>query len=463
MKNLKLFFAVAFLTALYSCTNPDSYRTPDFSSVCKDVTPTKTVGDITSSSTATPQKYIDDDIIEAYVTSSDEGGNFYKSISFISTDKNLGFSMPIDDYNLYTKYEPGRKVYINLKDRYYFKQYGSTVIGSFYNGGTPDLGSTSDNSIGRISGIEYKDVITASCATKVNEADIIKKLSINDAKNDKYLNMLIEFDNVQFTDEFLGKNYYDANNQIGGATNNLIKDASGATVFLRASQYATFASEPIPSNSGKIIGVMTKYRNDYQFMIRTIKDVQLTNARILPPVNPDLVYTGSVSEPFETYAVGDKVFPKYINDQTVGNRYWAIKQFPTGSGNKFIEMSSFNGATSPGVVTKAYFMVPVDFTAANNFTFKKLIRFNKGVALKVYYVPSSNYTPNGTINVNSFVDITSSFNIVYPASGSSDGSFTSAGTYTIPPSLTGTGFFVFEYSGTSTITTTIQLDDITIN
>ncbi len=466
MKNLKIIVVCSFLTTLSSCTNPDSYRTPDFNGVCNDLTPTKTVSDITTSATATPKKYSEDDVIEAYVTSSDEGGNFYKSISFISTDGNLGFSMPIDDYNLYTKYEPGRKVYINMKDRYFVKEFGSTVIGSFYNGGTPDLQTPGDNGVGRISGVEYKDVITASCATKVNEGDIIKKLSIKDAKNDKYLNMLIEFDGVQFADEFLGKNYFNPDNQIGGATNNSIIDATGNSVILRASQYATFASEPIPDKRGKIIGVMTKYRSDYQFMIRTINDVQLTEERVSinsPLGGTDIQFNGTLSESFTAFNVGDKIFPKYVNDFTTGSRYWAIKQFPTGTGNKYIEMSAFNGAGKDGVPSKSYFFVPVDFTSANSFTFKKEIRFNTGEALKVYYVKSSDYSASGPIKLSTFVNITSAFSIVYPATGSSDNSFTTAGIYNIPSSLTGNGFFVFEYTGTTTVTTTIQIDDITIN
>ena len=84
MKNLKTIVFCAFLATLCSCTNPDSYRTPDFNGICNDLTVTKTVGDITSSSTATPKKYTEDDVIEAYVTSSDEGGNFYKSIYTLS-------------------------------------------------------------------------------------------------------------------------------------------------------------------------------------------------------------------------------------------------------------------------------------------------------------------------------------------------------------------------------------------
>lgn len=442
MKNLKLILAGAFLTALSSCTNPDSYRTPDFSNVCNDLTPTKTVADITTTTTATVEKYPDNDIIEAYVTSSDEGGNFYKSISFISTDGNLGFSMPIDDYNLYTKYEPGRKVYINMKDRYYFKQYGSTVIGSFYNGGTPDVGSTSDNSVGRISGIEYKDVITASCATKVNEADIIKKLSIKDAKNDKYLNMLIEFDNVQFTDEFLGKNYFDANNQIGGATNNLIKDASGSTVFLRVSSFATFASAPIPSNSGKIIGVMTKYRNDYQFMIRTINDVQLNTPRIVPFFE-------------ESFSAN---FPNWSKINVSGTQVWSLDT-TFGNPGSCAKMSGFaNGANN---LNEDWLISPVQNLSSLStatLTFETATKF-AGNPLTVLI--SKNYT--GTGNPNSATWTTLSGTLA-PVNGSSY-VWTGSGPVNIN-SYTGPGnntvYIAFKYTSTASASATWEVDNVKI-
>jgi hypothetical protein len=59
---------------------------------------------------------------------------------------------------------------------------------------------------------------------------------------------------------------------------------------------------------------------------------------------------------------------------------WQLKTF---SNNKYIEMSAFAGSGNPGVPSKVLFFVPVDFTAANTFTFKKEIRYNAGEALKV--------------------------------------------------------------------------------
>ena len=439
-----------------SCVNGDNYGTPDLSNDCVTIAKTKEVADITNISTATTVRYTtgeNTDYIEAYVTSSDEGGNFYKSISMMSLDGLKGFSMPVDNYNLYTEFEPGRKVSIKLdKNRYYNKQHGSTILGSSYNGG-----------VGRISGVEYKEVILRSCEN-VNENTIVKNLTIAAAKNDQYLNTLIEFDAVQFTDASLGKKYYDASlNSIGGATNHEISDQFGNKVIVRVSEFANFASSAVPSFNGKVRGVMTKYNSDYQFMIRTLKDVNLNNTRLDIDLNPPIggsaiVYDATLNEPFTSYTTtNQQIFPKYINDAAVGSRYWQRKTF---GGNTYIQMSSFGGTPE---ANRTLFIVPVDMTAANTLSFKTKDGFNNGNVLKVYY--TTNYIPGTQITNATLVDITSNFTI---ASGTASGyaaNFTNSGNYNIPVGVTGNGFFVFEYlgNGSGGATTTMQIDDIVIN
>jgi hypothetical protein len=456
MKNYKLIVTTIILATFSSCVNSDDYGVPNLSGECVTIAKTKEVSDITNIATATAVPYTTSetvvDYIEAYVTSSDEGGNFYKSISMMSLDGLKGFSMPVDNYNLYTEFEPGRKVTIKLdKNRFFNKQHGSTVIGSSYN-----------NGVGRISGVEYKNVILRSCVD-VEESTIVKNLTIAQAKNDQYLNMLIEFDAVQFTDASLGKKYYDASlNSLGGATNHEISDQFGNRVIVRVSEFATFASNAVPSKNGKIRGVMTKYNSDYQFMIRTLNDVDLTGDRLAIDLYPPLggtgiVYDATLNEPFTSYtATNQQVFPKYINDAAIGSKYWQVKTF---SSNKYIQMSSFGGTPE---ANRTLFIVPVNMTSANTLSFKTKDGFNNGAVLKVYY--TTNYVPGTQITSATLVDITSSFTI---ATGTTTGyatNFTNSGTYNIPASVTGNGFFVFEYVGNgSGTTTTMQIDDIVIN
>ena len=465
MKNLKLILTVGLLSVLVGCVNGDDYGSPDLSGECVDIAATKSVQDIAILANATAQEYTNADFIEAYVTSSDEGGNFYKSISLISLDGTKGFTMPVDAYNLYTKFEPGRKVTVNMQNRHFHfdDQIASLEIGSLYNNNTPEI--PSDDVVGRISGVEYENVINRSC-TKVDEEAFIKRMSITQAKNNQYINMLIEFDAVQFTDASLGKKYYDPSlNSFGGATNHEITDEFGNKIIVRVSEYATFAGNEIPSLNGKIRGVLTKYNNDFQFMVRTLNDVNLTQPRIavdfFPPiVGNAIVYNSTLNEPFTSYTTtNQRNFPKYINDAAVGSRYWERKVFGTPS-NTYIQMSSFGGTPE---ANRSLFIVPVNMTAANTLSFETKAGFANGNVLKVYY--TTNYVPGTQITSATLIDITSSFTISPGLPSGYPASFTPSGVYNIPAGVTGNGFFVFEYvgNGTSGPTTTMQLDNIVIN
>ena len=437
-----------------SCVTSDYYGDVENPLQTYELTPTKTVAQISASNTSsTPVQITTDEIIEAYVTSSDEKGNFYKSISFQdfkNTSPTItGFSVPINITTLYGKgFSPGRKVYINLKGLYVAKVYGATQIGGLYQG-----------TIGRIPENEWQNHLFPS-ATIVPESDLVREMNIETAFDDDNQNTLINLKPVQFEESSLNRTFYDVDSG-GGATNHtIVATTGGSGKILRISSFAPFSGNSVPSGSGTIKGVLTKYSSDFQFMIRYEDDIKLENERIIPPSNPlggtAQVFSGSLNENFTSYSVGTTAFPKYINDQTIGGRYWAIKNF---SSNNYIEMTSFGGG---GVTAKSYFMVPVDFTAASTFAFKKEARFYNGAVLKVFYVKSQDFTP-GFLNVKKFTDITSSFSISYPANGSSESSFNSAGSYDIPASLTGNGYFIFEYSGTPSLTTTMQIDDIIIN
>ena len=62
-----------------------------------------------------------------------------------------------------------------------------------------------------------------------------------------------------FSDSNVGMTYFDAANQIGGATNNTVIDNAGNSIVVRVSEFATFAGAKIPGFNGKIRGVLTKF------------------------------------------------------------------------------------------------------------------------------------------------------------------------------------------------------------
>lgn len=453
-----------FLGIFSSCINSDDYSTPENTLTTFDLTTTTTpeaVNALATIAAGTPTpilQYTADDIIEGFVTSSDEAGTFFKSISFQTLPLNgaapTGFSVQINVSTLYGKgFTPGRKVFIKLKGLYIGKVFGSLQIGSLYEG-----------SIGRISEFEWKNHLFPS-AIKVAESQLVRTLTIADAYTDANQNTLIELDLVQFADGSINRTYYDVDSG-GGATNHLLSSTTGGTQrIIRFSSFAPFTGKQVPKGSGKIRGVLSKFNTDFQFVVRYESDIKLADPRadVNPPiVGNNILYLGNFTENFESYTAGSATtgqnnFPKYVNDPVIGSKTWRVR---TASSNKYIEMSSFG---SPAESNRALFIVPIDMTAANTLSFQTRTGFYVGETLKVYY--STNYVPGGQISVATLVNITSNFTI--STASSATATFTNSGVYTIPATITGNGYFIFEYSGsgisTPALTTNMQIDNITVN
>ncbi|WP_035655292.1 DUF5689 domain-containing protein [Flavobacterium filum] len=441
-----------------SCVNDDDYEVPNLDCVGTTLQKNKEVADITA--TATVTQYLEDDVIEAYVTTSDEEGTFFKSISFQTLDGSRGFSVPVDVTSTFINFEPGRKVMIKLQNSYTDISNGGLRIGDIY------VNSSNVPSVGRIPEYKYKSVLNRTCNI-VPESQLVRTLTVNEAKQDANLNTLIELDGVQFVDAVIGKNYYEATQDLGGATNHLLTNNVGNTVIFRTSSFARFAGKPAQTGYGKVRGVMTKFGSDYQFVARYERDIQLTGERVeidfAPPiVGNNVTYLCSLNETFESYTAGSNTtgqndFPNFINDPFVGNAYWRCRSNGTPA-NKYIQMTAFSTAQN----VQTYFIVPVDFTCANSISFQTRASFNVGAVLKVYY--STDYQIGGVVNPANLVDITSNFAI--STSNSSTAAFTNSGVWNFPTSLTGNGVILFEYVGSAlsspALTTNMDIDNIVI-
>jgi hypothetical protein len=99
MKNqfLNLFFTLT-LFLLYGCN--DEATIPKLECNQPNFTVNQSTEKVRDASTATATKYLYDDTLEAYVVSSDEGGNFFKTISLqtlpTATNPAVGFSVSVD-------------------------------------------------------------------------------------------------------------------------------------------------------------------------------------------------------------------------------------------------------------------------------------------------------------------------------------------------------------------------------
>jgi hypothetical protein len=323
MKFQILIRVFCFVIAL-STTNcvKDEVAIPSLECTQPNLTVNRTVEDVRASSDAIVAQYKFDDIIEAYVVSSDEHGNFFKSISFqtLATAKQpaIGFSVPVDVSNTYIDYRLGNKVYLKLKDQYTDIFYGGLRIGNIF------VNSFNEGGVGRLSQNDYKKVLNASCTT-VSEAVLTKSIALSEAMNDKYLNTLVELSDVQFSVEAIGRHYYESANDVGGGTNWNLEDKLGNKLFFRTSSYADFASGIVPSGSGKVKGILTKFGTDYQLVARSEKDVSLAGKRNAP----------FFAENFETIVANTNInLAGWSNIVQKGSLYWKGSVY---SGNGFAE------------------------------------------------------------------------------------------------------------------------------
>lgn len=278
---MKLQFCTVFLgiTMTFGSCAKEEFDVPKLSCNQPDLKVNRTVEEVRAVTNSIVTQYTYDDIIEAYVVSSDEEGNFFKTISFqtlaTATTPAMGFSVPVDASNTYVDFRLGNKVYIKMKNQYTDIYYGGMRIGNIY------VNAYNEGGVGRISPNDYKKVLNASC-TIIDESQLVKQFTVGEALDDAKLNTLIELKDVEFTEAALGRHYYEETNDVGGATNWNLRDKAGSQIIFRTSGYADFSGHLVPEGSGTVRGILTKFGTDYQLMVRSEKDIAMSGNRSVP-------------------------------------------------------------------------------------------------------------------------------------------------------------------------------------
>jgi hypothetical protein len=277
MQNILLKSSFGLLFFLCACSK--EVEIPKLECTQPNLAVNQTIDKVKDFSGSVPKQYSFDDVIEGYVTSTDEGGNFFKTIYLqtMATDRKpaVGFNVPVDVTNTYVDFRIGNKVYIKLKNQFTALYYGGLQIGSLY------VSNSGDPTIGRVSQNDYKNVLNSSC-TLVNENLLVESVSVEEALNESKLNTLIELKDVQFTEAAIGRHYFEESNNIGGATNWNLTDKTGNQIIFRTSSFANFSSSPVAAGSGKVRGILTKYGSDYQLMARYESDLVMNGKRSVP-------------------------------------------------------------------------------------------------------------------------------------------------------------------------------------
>lgn len=268
--------ALLSLFAITSCVKDDDYEIPNPNGE-KPLPPFSgkvvTFDVATAQATNTVVTYGADEAIEGYVISSDEGGNFYKKIYIQNEEKTKGVTVVINKSGLYTEFPLGAKVQLRLKGLTSQANNGGVDFGDgIYQGNNNRTG------VGQMSEATYKKHLFEKGGTRKTLAELAKAdTSINTLKVEANVNQLITLKGVHFKTADVGKEMHQKTNDARQGTDYTLTDAQGNTIPFRTSRYAKFKDEKVPAGTLDITGVLTKFGQNWQFMISNYADIVVVN------------------------------------------------------------------------------------------------------------------------------------------------------------------------------------------
>lgn len=348
MKNIKLYTILALLGFfLYSCDNE-----LDVAPILKSpYTANTTIEGLLSRHTpGSTDSYTDIDegvIISGIVVSSDKEGNCYKFINI--QDETGGIQIKVNNTALFNRYPIGQQVTVKcdglvLGDYRKMKQLGWWANGSM-------------EAITKEATYLFRDGAVKPEPTPIT---ITTKSDIQE----KHYGMLVKLNNCQFANP--GSTYAD----VSASTSRDIILSDGNTVVLRTSNYATFAQNTLPSGTGSVVGILTKYNTTNQIVIRSLDDVDFRFKKEIASVN-----------------FNNNIFENGWNSELrIGETNWT---YNSTANPRNVNISGKGIETDAWLISSAF-----DFSSYDNITMDIKHRVPSGSSenadkLKLYYTTST--------------------------------------------------------------------------
>jgi len=392
----------------------------------------------------------DSSIIEAYVVSSDAGGNFFRSLVIQDKAENpvSGIEILIDLRSYFTKYNFGRKVFVKVAG------LSITSIGGKY-----ILGFNLRNEVEEIPRTLLDDFIIRSIETK----EIIPQLiSLSEISN-KYIATYVELKNVQFKHDEVGKTYAGEPFDQFNGDRVLIQCADQISTILSTSTFSDFKSNIIPANKGNVKAIFTKDFFGESFVL-VLNDPSTINFTDAERCDPDFLKCASKDMETEKLIFFEN-FQEINNTKDLEELGWTNKNTNLGnekfkkrssSGNVTMRISAFRTEENPLEVWLITPPINLDNTVDEILSFQTNATFDNGTILTVWV--SSDYSNNikeatwQQLNVKIAVGPRSGFTIQFVSSGKVS-----------LDCLEGNVFIAFKYlGGDPGISTTYDIDNIKI-
>jgi len=215
----------------------------------------------------------DKTVISCYVISTDEAGNFYKTLVVQDRPENPlnGLELKIDLRSYFSKYNFGRKLYINFAGLSITEINGKFIVGYQLTGDLGDIPSP----------LLDKFIIRSSETTEIVPQIItLKEFSQN------MINRFIELRNVQFLKPDLGKSFASEAYDKYSAERIIEQCSDLSRTHLSTSTYANFKSYLLPSETFQLQAVLSAdyYSGNINLILNSPEGITIANDQRCDPL-----------------------------------------------------------------------------------------------------------------------------------------------------------------------------------
>ncbi len=438
-----------------SCVQTDDFDIPKIEIETLDISATTSIKAVKSAFEQSGEKIYtfkenEDSIIEGFVVSSDEAGNFYKTLIMQDNYENpsSGIEIMIDLKASFTKYNFGRKLFIKLA--------GLSIINDE---GKYKIGYLLKNKVNVIPASMMDGFIIRSTKT---EEIIPMKMEIDEFSNE-WIGTYIQIENVQFKKDEIGRTFAGESFDEFNGERVIEQCSSQWSAIISTSTYSDFKSNLISVKTGTITAVLTKdfYGDKFVLLLNDPSGIKLSESERCDPEYLNCM--GNLESDQNTIFYED--FDLMNSTKDLEEMGWLNYNVNFGNGkfkkrskngNVYMQISAYNSEED---FMEAWLITPVislDNSVDEVLTFKTRSTFENGTILTVWV--SNNFDDNIQNATWNQLDV----NISKGSKGSENTEFISSGKVSLD-CLQGNVHIAFKYQGSDPDkTTTYDIDHVLI-
>lgn len=326
-------------------------------------------------------------VVSCYVISSDEAGNFYKTLVVQDRPENpeSGLEIKIDLRSYFTKYNVGRKIFLKIGGLSITQVKGKYTLGYLSLGSIVDI---------------PESLIDRHIKRSSETVEIIPKRIQMEEISPSLLNCFVTLEEVQFTKSDLKKSFASEPYDKYYGERLIEQCENKATTALYTSTFANYMSFELPQERFDIRAVLTSdtYKGDIVLILNNLENIQLLDESRCDPeffhCPDDSFFDGGELIYYED-------FEKLTSSRDIEKSGWENVNVNFGNGrfrkrsaneNTFLQISAYD--SNEYVMEVWLVSPPIDLEFSNNqyLTFDTRATYEEGLLLTAWL--STDYVDN---------------------------------------------------------------------